>query len=244
MKWVAATLALLSLGLWMWILWYADTPVEEAAPPPRAELAPQKMRLLTEPGVRLVPRTPPPAAPGPESAAKAAEPAALACFRLGPFANIEAADQAMTRLSNLKITAERQPEERRTVTGFRVYLPPFPSRQAAEEKRRELTRLGFRDHAVISEEGMPNALSLGVYSIEVNAQRHLARLATKGIKAELQPLHQVRVVYLLEIRAPVEGVEALKKIDWGSPEIALVDESCPQAPAAPATAPAEQEAAE
>jgi hypothetical protein len=236
MKWVAAALALLSLGLWMWILWYADTPTEEA-PPPRAEIAPDKMRLLKEPGVRLVPRTPPPAAPVPPSTVPpAAEPAALVCYRLGPFASSEAADQAMVRLGEQKISAERQQEERRTVTGYRVYLPPFPTRQAAEEKRRELTRLGFKDHAVISEEGLPNALSLGVYSIEANAQRHLARLAARDIKAELQPLHQVRVVYWLEIRLSESGAEPLKKLDWGSPDIGLVAEACPQVSPAPAEA--------
>jgi hypothetical protein len=240
MKWVAATLALLSLGLWMWILWYADTPMEDAAPPARAEVAPNKMRLLTEPGVRLVPRAPPPpAAPAPDGSATATEPAALVCYRLGPFASGEAAEQAMARLGGIKIAAVRQQEERRTVTGYRVYLPSFPSRQSAEEKRRELTRLGFKDHAVISEEGMQNALSLGVYSIEINAQRHLVRLAAKGVKARLQPLYQVRVVYWLEIRPAGNEVEALKKLEWGSPEIGLLAESCPPVPAVPAAAPAE-----
>jgi hypothetical protein len=193
------------------------------------------MRLLKEPGVRLVPRTPPTAVPAPESVMPpVAEPATLVCYRLGPFASSESADQAMARLGELKLGAERQQEERRTVTGFRVMLAPFPSRPAAEEKRRELTRLGFKDHAVISEEGQPLALSLGVYSIETNAQRHLARLAARGIKAELQPLHQVRVVYWLEVRHTEPGAEALKKLDWGSADVGLVAESCPQAPPSPA----------
>jgi hypothetical protein len=189
------------------------------------------MRLLTEAGARLVPRTPPalPAAPAPEAAAIDKATAALVCYRLGPFASSEAADQAISRLTELKVASERQQEERRTVTGYRVSLSPFPSRQAAEDKRRELTRLGFKDHAVIGEEGQPFALSLGVYSIEVNAQRHLARLEAKGVKATLQPLYQVRVVYWLEARSAGDAVEPLKKLDWGSPDIGLVDETCPQA---------------
>jgi hypothetical protein len=228
-KWLAAALVLANLGAWMWIRWHAEQPGEVEAPPERAEINPEKLRLVSERGVRLVPRPAPPAAPPATAAEPGSAAAAVVCARLGPFATEEAAARAGAVLSERQLAFERHKEERRTVTGYRITLPPFPSRQAAEAKRAELTRLGFRDHAVIQEEGMANALSLGVYSIEANAQRHLQRLAARGVSARLQTLHQTRTVHWLELRLDARTVEELRKQAWGG-EAALVTETCPSAP--------------
>jgi hypothetical protein len=193
------------------------------------------MKRLNEPGVRLVPRTP----PAPPAPAPTPEPVVFACFRLGPFASVESADKAASMLKERQLAYEQSQEERRTVTGYRLTLPPFPTRQAAEAKRAELTRLGFRDHAILNEEGMRNALSLGVYSVEANAQRQRARLQVKGIKADLQATHQVRTVYWLDLRVPESASEELRKTDWGSSDAALTSEPCPTTDM---TAPAEGKA--
>lgn len=232
-RWIAATLVLLNLGLFMWVLWYTEEPAEDAAPPARAEFNAQKMKRLNESGVRLTPRSPPPA-PAPSTPAETATPA---CYRLGPFASAELSDKAAVILGERQVLFERAQEERRTVTGYRITLPPLPSKQAAEEKRRELTRLGFKDHAVINEEGMRNGLSLGLYTVEANAQRHVARLLVKGIKADMQTLHQTRIVYWLDVRLTEPVLADLKKMEWGSAEVLFAPEPCPAAP--PATPPPE-----
>lgn len=238
-RWLVAALVLANIGVFMWMRWHA-TPLESPdEPPERAELAPEKMRLLKEKGVRLVARAQTPAAP-PVAAAPAV--AAKMCARLGPFATEDEAARAAGVLGEREIRFERQKEERRSVTGYRVILPPFASRQAAEAKRQELNRLGFRDHAVIQEEGMVNALSLGLYAIEANAQRHLRQLAARGVKARLQPLHQTRTVYWLDLRLDEPLIAGLRKEKWGG-EAGVVTEACPSPPpaAAPEKPPSETE---
>jgi len=224
MKWVFAFLVLANLGLWMWATGYHREPPEEA-PPPRPALAPEKMRLLSEPGVKLKPRAPKPPPP----------PAVATCFRLGPFAEGQAEALAAARLAELKLAFERRAEETQAAGGFRVYLPPFPSKGAAEKKRKDLTRLGFKDHALMQEEGLRNAIALGLFSVEANAQAHVQRLAAKGVKAKMEPIPPARPPHWFELR-PAEGLaDILKQQDWGA-GVEVRSISCPPpAAAAPET---------
>ena len=163
LKWLLAAFVLANLGLWMWASWYQETPLEETRAA-RAPIAPEKMRLLTTPDVKLTPRKAPP----PANAELVAN-AVPVCFHIGPFAETARVTQAEAKLNELHLGFARRAEETKMITGYRVYLPPLASKEAAERKRQELTRLGFKDHAVFQEEGWHNAISLGLFSVEANA---------------------------------------------------------------------------
>jgi len=229
LKWLLAAFVLANLGLWMWASWYKETPVEENRPA-RAPIAPEKMRLLTEPDVKLTPRkTPPPAN------AELVANAVPVCFHIGPFAETARVTQAEAKLGELHLGFARRSEETKTITGYRVTLPPLASREAAERKRQELTRLGFKDHAVIQEEGWHNAISLGLFSVEANAMARVRELAAKGVEAKAQPLTQSRTRYWLDLIAPVspENVMQLKQTDWGAKDIQAQETTCPAGPNPP-----------
>jgi hypothetical protein len=230
-RWVFALLLLANVALALWIYGHsgAGAPPDEA---PRPALHAERLKLLAEPGVKLVPRPKPPA----PAAAAAPEPVATtrACYRAGPYAELEAAVAAGRRLEERGVPAMRRDETRPTVTGYRVYLPPFPSRAAAEARRAELTRLGFRDHALIQQDGR-YAISLGLYSIEANASAHVKRLRAKGINPVLAPIQQARTAYWLEL-AGDNLFEVLAGFDWGGAGVGLSEYSCP-APAEAAASP-------
>jgi hypothetical protein len=238
MKWVFAVLVLVNLGFWLWASGIRQ-PEDQAVVSARPALAPEKMRLLSEPGVRLAPRPKPqppparPAAPEAAGAQQARRDAAGACYRIGPFADAESADQAGVELTKLQIGFVREVEEQRRVVSQRVYLPPFPTKEAAEAKRKELTRLGFRDHALIEEEGMQHAISLGVFSVQANAHRHMKALAAKGIEARIEPFYQIRTGYwlLLHLDQPTpdrDPLAALREHSWQAPNVKLVQAACPR----------------
>ena len=223
LKWLLAAFVLANLGLWMWASWYKEAPVEENRPA-RAPIATEKMRLLTEPDVKLTPRkTPPPAN------AELTANAVPVCFHIGPFAETARVTLAEARLGELRLGFSRRAEETKTITGYRVTLPPLASREAAERKRQELTRLGFKDHAVFQEEGWHNAISLGLFSVEANATARVRELAAKGVEASMQPLTQNRTRTWLDLIAPVspENVMKLKQTDWGAKDIQAQETSCP-----------------
>ena len=54
------------------------------------------------------------------------------CYRIGPFTESAQADKASAVLKEIPLAYERRAEEQTVVTGYRVYLPPLPTREAAE----------------------------------------------------------------------------------------------------------------
>jgi hypothetical protein len=223
LKWLFAAFVLANIGLWMWASWYKETPLEETRAA-RAPLALEKMRLLTEPNVKLTPRkTPPPAN------AELVANAVPVCFHLGPFTDTVRVTQAEAKLNELHLGFARRTEETKMITGYRVYLPPLASKESAERKRKELTRLGFKDHAVIQEDGWHNAISLGLFSVEANATARVRELAVKGVEASMQPLTQDRTLYWLDLLDPTahDNIVKLKQADWGAKEVQLHESTCP-----------------
>lgn len=234
LKWIFAALVLANIGLWMWASWYKDAPLEESRAP-RAPVAPEKMRLFNEPGVRLVPRkTPPPAD------AELTANVAPACFHIGPFPDADLVARAESRLNELPLTYSRRAEDFQT-TAYQVYLPPLPSQKAAERKRQELTRLGFKDHALMQVPGMQNAISLGLFTVEANAQVRVRELAAKKVQASIQPFQQTRTRFWLDVavRAPAETTGKLKQIDWAAKDVQVQEIACPAGSSLPPAKPPE-----
>jgi hypothetical protein len=229
LKWVFAALILANIGLWMWTSWYKDRPVEETRAA-RAPVAPEKMRLFKEPGVKLVPRKAPPPANAELTAS-----VAPACFHIGPFPDVDLVARAETRLNELPLTYSRRAEETRSVTGYLVYLPPLSSPKTAERKRQELTRLGFKDHALMQEEGMQNAISLGLFTVEANAESRVRELVAKKVQARIQPFQQTRTRFWLDvaIKVPAQTANRIRQIDWAAKDVQVREITCPAGASVP-----------
>lgn len=223
-KWLFALFILANVGLWLWMTGFRqDNTVTVEGP--RPAIQPEKIRLLSEPGVQVQPR-----APDAPVSPELANVAAGGCYRLGPFAGDVEVEQAIAILKQIPLAYERQREEQTIVTGYRVYLPPLASRAAAEKKRHQLTRLGFKDHSVIQEGDLENAISLGLFTVEANAQKHLQALAAKKIEAQMQTLTETHTRQWLAL-GPAEnlaGVQpSLRETDWGGVDIKLEETACP-----------------
>lgn len=221
-KTVFALLVLANVGLVLWATGFR--PNGEAPVGPHPALHPDKMRLVGESGVQLLTRN-----AGPAAAVKTE----TGCYRIGPFSESTQADKASAVLKEIPLAYERRAEAQTVVTGYRVYLPPLPTREAAEKKRRELSRLGFKDSSVMQDAGMENALSLGLFTVEVNAQNHVQALAAKKIDAQLQILSQARTLhwfYLGTVESLAGVLPRLQATDWGGAEIKIEEAPCPAAP--------------
>jgi hypothetical protein len=171
-----------------------------------------------------VPRkTPPPAN------AELTASVAPACFHIGPFPDADLVARAETRLNELPLTYSRRAEETRNVTGYLVYHPPLSSPKAAERKRQELTRLGFRDHALIQEGDMQNAISLGLFTVEANAASRVRELAAKKVQARIQPFQQTRTRFWLDVavKAPAQTADRIRQIDWAAKDVQVREIACP-----------------
>ncbi|MCL4799474.1 MAG: SPOR domain-containing protein [Burkholderiales bacterium] len=105
-----------------------------------------------------------------------------ACIEWGPIGpnDVARAEDAIAGLqAGLKIE-NRRPEES---AGWWVYIPPFPSRQAANQRVAELRRLGIEDYFIIPDDAkFRNAVSLGVFRNEEAAKGRFDALQRRGVR--------------------------------------------------------------
>lgn len=227
MKWLLGALVLLNLGFLMWGAWYREPLIANDLSGPRPNVAADKLKLLSEPGVRLIVREK-------NSAPATATVTSAPCYRLGPFPALERVNAASVKLAGWGIGYERVAEFETLGLGYRLYIPSFPSKEQAEAKRRELTALGFTDHALIDDEpGMKNAIALGQFTVEQNAQARQQQLAGKGIKAMLQPVPNVRPIYWLALSTPAVDDKIgnvpfarFNSENWGVTGVSLAPAQC------------------
>lgn len=187
MKWVFAVLVLANVAFFLWGTGFKPSSL----PPPKPAhpaIEAEKIRLLTEPGVIVEPRV----AKTESLTAITPQNTAQSCFSVGPFDDAAAFTAAGVRLQELGLSYLERMQEDREPGGFRVFIEPFANLKAAEARRRELTRLGVKDHALISEPGRPIGISLGIFSVADNAQNYIRALAKKKVKAKMETLTRTR----------------------------------------------------
>jgi hypothetical protein len=156
---------------------------------------------------RPAPPLPTPPAPVPAAAGPAAAPtrADLRCLRIGPFASKEETyetrkwllehDGLTARLRSASVTAQRR---------YWVAI-----QEDGEERARlriaELKAKGVKDIFWLERGEGKNTVSLGVFSTEEAAERHVKEIGAYGVKARVVPKERVQEVHSLLVSLPPGG---------------------------------------
>ena len=221
-------LLILNLGVAAWWLGGDGLRAVPSVSPARAE----------EPGLRLVdePVAPPPAVasatrasaasagsskPAPVEPAKAPAPAPVAtatapatatpgalCLSFGPFADAASRDAARPRLQMLAQALVARDAQVRSTRGWRVYMPPLASREAAQQMVERIKAAGINDWYIIANGSEANSIALGRYGSEESARRRLAQLTGKGFAARAEPLGETPPQWWLDARLPADASRA------------------------------------
>jgi hypothetical protein len=226
MRWGFAVLVLANIGLLMWATWYREGAGEQQ--PPRPVFHPEQMVPLSAPGVALRARK----NERTEPSLVAAKPRPR-CVSIGPFAAPELADKAVLRLTAEKQVATRRSEERKLEGSYWVHLAPFAGRKQAEQRLKELERLGIRDVLIMPDADGNPAISLGLFTQADNAQKRLQELAEKGVPAQQEIRYRTESLVWFDLRLPEPAdaaLEGLRAIDWGAPGVEVRDAACAPAP--------------
>ncbi len=221
MKLLFASLLLLNIGIYMWGSWYKDPPAESvnnARPPINAD----KMQPLSE---TITTRRSVPVGDEPQRQ-DPAPPLAQLCLALGPFTTPTGAQAAGEKLEKLGVDHQRRVNITKTIASYRVFLPSLGSRRAAEQKREQLARLGFKDHYIIEEPGKENAISLGVFTVKQNAWAMTRRLADQGISAKEETLYHTETSYWWDLTLEQKDLAELRRTDWRNRSARLHDRPC------------------
>lgn len=183
MRLIAGLLLVINVTLFMWAYWHKD-PVPPAVTR-RPEVMPEKLRIITEPGVTLVPRPKAPVKNSPRPVLLDTS----GCYRIGPFPTESAVTAAGAQLTAQRIAYTRVTESE-TMTAWRVTLGPLASKAAAERKRNELHKQGIGDSALLPED--ERVIALGIFTVEANATKRVRALAARKIAATLTPVVTTR----------------------------------------------------
>lgn len=228
---VALLLVVANLGLLIWGLGHDRHAPTEAAPRREAQVrAPATLTLLSEADGGRAARP-----GGPDAAAVADPPApdALSCERVGPFASRVDADAALARADSLGIAAVAL--DRDEVNGapdYQVYLPPLPTVEQARRQVRELKALDIEAY-VIDRPGLEQAISVGLFTDEANADARRDQVARLGYEVRVERLERTRPVVDVLLgpadRATLDPFIAGLVRDW--PDVVRRRSDCP-APAA------------
>ena len=181
------------------------------------QIQPDKIKLLTPQQV---------AALGPAKVAALAD----VCVEWGPFSEVDRA-KALGELEPLGLGRLLTQKRVETSTAFWAYLPPFPSKAAADRRATELRSAGVRDLYVVDGGPQRYAISLGVFRTAEAANVHVADLVKQGVTgARVGERAQVIVQTLLVIRDPPQAAVArLREIAPAYPAADLKVGACERA---------------
>lgn len=234
MRWIFLILLLLNGVLYVW---FAQEQLqreraEARMQPDHTGLAPL-VRLSEVPPGRLQPRAvaPSPAAkpaPGPAAEVYTAPPVPTACYRVGLFADMPAAEAFLETLGDLPVGARVTPERRALEPDYWVYVKTPSSPREVTQLQRTLKVDGL-DSDVIQEGALAGELSVGVYRSQDPAQALLTALLAKEYPAEIYLKLRWEQVYSIDINTenPQQWEAYWERLRGaGSPELKNEKKSC------------------
>ena len=144
-----------------------------------AEIDPEKISVLSQKEIEVLPKKVVGASPALTPTATIAT--AASCYEWGVFsaANLTGAQSAADKLS-LHGTVKEQTSQQ--AKRFWIYNPPFKTSQEAQVKAAELNALGIEDIFVVQEAKWKNAISFGTFEDESLALKLMSELKAKGVK--------------------------------------------------------------
>lgn len=124
-----------------------------------------------------------------------------ACVEWGGFA-AEAAGRAEETLLKLLPGVRYGRRTAQEAATWWVFMPPQPTRQAAQQKAAELRRLGVEELFIVQEDSkLRNAVSLGVFRTQEAARNRLEQLRALGVRtAQVGPREAQMSVSYFQLR--------------------------------------------
>lgn len=131
---------------------------------------------------------------------------ALACYSLGPFASSADAGRAVAAVEKAGLTVQQRAGTERKQVGYWVYVAPQKSLADARNVLRDLKEREIGDAIIIAEGEKENAVSVGVFPIQAQADERRARVEAAGYRVIVDPLYRTQPQYWLDIEfAPGEA---------------------------------------
>ncbi|GMQ90622.1 MAG: SPOR domain-containing protein [Gammaproteobacteria bacterium] len=255
MKWVILCLVLINAAFFGWQLSRDQEAIVASEPSPPATEAAMVNRLLLvselDRGVlrqrRNTPSPPPKLPPEqrlPAEVAKTHSDAAsvsrenalavpresdIECYTVGPLQNEDdiSALSAWFRAQGSRATLRS--DERREVVSTWVFLPPLESREAADDRMREMQAANIDDIYVIPRGDMANAVSLGLFSQKDTLERRVSQLEERGFTPSVLPRYRTVTASWFDVTTSAAQPMTVGVLDQIFPDLVIRQVACSEA---------------
>jgi hypothetical protein len=120
------------------------------------------------------------------------------CFSLGPFHTIEDRDETRSRIMEVSARISERETQALVEKGYWVFMPPYASLLIANQELLALQALGLKDIAVIYDGDWKNAISLGYFLRQENANRRKKSLEDRRYSPLIRVQRQSEPRYWLD----------------------------------------------
>lgn len=131
------------------------------------------------------------------------------CLSIGPFDTQADTSVAINALTPHVSRVQFRQTQTTQSSGWWVYLPAFPTRDAAIQAARTLSGKGVHDYYVVTAGDRQNTVSLGLFHDPENARRRRDKVAALGFKPDMSERTETLPQYWVDIATP-----AGKPFDW------------------------------
>lgn len=224
MKWVAFLLLAANVAYPAWRI-RSPSPVAPSARARPTQSGPRLVLLSEIPKARLRRRE---IAVLPQPAAVSDPGTARRCFSAGGVSDTAQVDRMQAWFEGHGAKVLSRTVERREMPLYWLYLPPLPSRAAAEGRVHSLEQEGIGDIYLIPDGDMRNAISLGLYAHRTSLARRQAQLHANGYDPTEAIRYRSAVGTWLDVAFPASSKPDPEAFKSAFPDAAVQATPCPQ----------------
>lgn len=218
-RWLLAILVLANVGFYMWGSWYKDGG-QSANATQQASIDPLRMKLISDPAVKATLR-----GRGQRSTVKTLKAVKRICHSVGAFSSNRAAMRGGKRMKKAGMSYSLRTVEVKE-SRYQIYVPPLKSRKAAHAMQKRLSRLGFRDNALMPDRRLRNAISVGIFNVKANAAQRRKQLQKKGIRIRQRRITNKSRRFWLDVPIDEAKLVRLKSIKWRQKGVVVKQTTC------------------
>ncbi len=141
---------------------------------------------------------------------KGAKKATGVCYTIGPFRREEKAELATQALLRQGVKVDWRAAKERRTKGYAVFLPSYPSQEAAQQVVDKLAANGVDDYYILTDSKHSNAISLGFFTLKAGSEKRVAELKKMGYSPQVEVRFDEIPVYwldyMLDSSAKAEGL--------------------------------------
>lgn len=120
------------------------------------------------------------------------------CHTIGPFTDLDRARIVSERIQRLGAKVTRRNKTEQEQYGYRVFLPPYRTREEAAAATQRLAKNGIQDYFIISDEEHKNGISLGLFRKKTGAIRRMEQVSRFDFKPQMEIRYRDNTIYWLD----------------------------------------------